>query len=180
MIFLNKFSKLSRLQISKPLLRILPVAQMHHNAPRLHPTPPFKFSFSTSSKLLHSEDPSLPPGTIPVHFVLKDGSVVTALGRDGEVALRLAQRYDVPMEGACEASLACTTCHCYVEQDRYYDMLPEATEDEEDLLDKAPFLDMTSRLGCQIVLTEEMGDITLRLPRATANFYVDGHVPQPH
>ena len=58
--------------------------------------------------------------------------------------------------------------------------LPEATEEEEDLLDKAPFLDMTSRLGCQIILTEELSGIKLRLPRATANFYVDGHVPTPH
>ena len=53
-------------------------------------------------------------------------------------------------------------------------------EEEEDLLDKAPFLDMTSRLGCQIIVTEELSGIKLRLPRATANFYVDGHVPQPH
>ena len=58
--------------------------------------------------------------------------------------------------------------------------LPEATEEEEDLLDKAPFLDMNSRLGCQIVISEDLSGITLRLPRATANFYVDGHVPQPH
>jgi len=84
------------------------------------------------------------------------------------------------MEGACEASLACVTCHCYVEDESFADVIPEATEEEEDLLDKAPFLDMSSRLGCQIVLTEEMGGLVLRLPRATANFYVDGHVPQPH
>merc|ERR1711892_1101565 len=99
-------------------------------------------------------------GTIKVIFINKDGSITEALAREGELALRLAQRYDVAMEGACEASLACTTCHCYVEQDKYFDMIPEATEDEEDLLDKAPFLDMSSRLGCQIVLSEEMGGIT--------------------
>ena len=45
---------------------------------------------------------------------------MSALGREGEPALRLAQRYEVPMEGACEASLACTTCHCYVEDDEMY------------------------------------------------------------
>jgi len=162
---------------------MLPIAQARHPHPATwpHPVPTIhSTSLSTSSLCLHSSDPSLPAGHIPVHFVLKDGTIVNALGREGEIALRLAQRYDVPMEGACEASLACTTCHCYVEQDKYFDMIPEATEDEEDLLDKAPFLDMSSRLGCQIVLSEEMGGITLRLPRATANFYVDGHVPQPH
>ena len=74
------------------------------------------------------------------------------------------------MEGACEASLACTTCHCYVEPDEMFDQvlftfkhnfahkelliqLPEATETEEDLLDQAPFLDINSRLGCQLIIT---------------------------
>ena len=135
---------------------------------------------STSLARRYSEDPSSPPGHIPVTFVLKDGAEVRALARPGEVALRLAQRYEVPMEGACEASLACVTCHCYVDQDDYFDQLPEATEEEEDLLDKAPFLAVNSRLGCQIVVTEELAGLQLRLPRATANFYVDGHVPQPH
>jgi len=105
---------------------------------------------------------------------------VAALAREGEIALRLAQRYDVPMEGACEASLACTTCHCYVEPDEMFDQLPEATETEEDLLDQAPFLDVNSRLGCQLIITPDEEGLILRLPRATANFYVDGHVPQPH
>ena len=105
---------------------------------------------------------------------------MSALGRDGECALRLAQRYEVAMEGACEASLACTTCHCYVEDDDKFDQLPPATEEEEDLLDKAPFLAINSRLGCQIILNQDISGIRLRLPRATANFYVDGHVPQPH
>ena len=136
--------------------------------------------FSSSLLRKHSEDPSSPPGHIPVKFILKDGKEIETLARDGEIALRLAQRYDIPMEGACEASLACTTCHCYVEDEHYFDMLPEATEDEEDLLDKAPFLSVNSRLGCQIIISEELAGIRMRLPRATANFYVDGHVPQPH
>jgi ferredoxin len=50
------------------------------------------------------------------------------------------------LSGACEASLACTTCHVYVLND-YADRLPEATEKEEDLLDLAPFLREDSRLG---------------------------------
>lgn len=83
------------------------------------------------------------------------------------------------MEGACEASLACTTCHVYV-HDNYADKIPEALEKEEDLLDMAPFLKENSRLGCQIILTKDLEGMELELPKATRNFYVDGHVPKPH
>lgn len=48
--------------------------------------------------------------------------------------------------GACEASLACTTCHVYVHE-KYLDTLPEPEEKEDDLLDMAPFLKENSRLG---------------------------------
>lgn len=83
------------------------------------------------------------------------------------------------MEGACEASLACTTCHCYVVGD-FASKLPEADEKEDDLLDLAPFLKENSRLGCQIVLDKSLDGIQLVLPAATRNFYVDGHKPKPH
>ena len=146
-------------------------------SPRL---PTFSSVSSVNPRRNHSDDSSQGPGYIPVKFILKNGSEVSTLAREGEIGLRLAQRYEVPMEGACEASLACTTCHCYVEEDEMFDKLPPATEEEEDLLDKAPFLEVNSRLGCQIIINQEISGIRLRLPRATANFYVDGHVPQPH
>jgi ferredoxin-2, mitochondrial len=87
--------------------------------------------------------------------------------------------HDSYYSGACEASLACTTCHVYV-KDAFLDKLPVADEKEEDLLDMAPFLKQNSRLGCQIVLTKELEGIELTLPKATRNFYVDGHKPKPH
>jgi ferredoxin len=58
-----------------------------------------------------------------VHVIVKSGARVTVLAKEGENALRLAQRFDVQMEGACEASLACTTCHCYVDSERHWDMV---------------------------------------------------------
>jgi ferredoxin-2, mitochondrial len=61
-----------------------------------------------------------------------------------------------------------------------YDSLPYPSEDEEDMLDLAYGLEPTSRLGCQVKLTEEMDGVEVRIPQATRNFYVDGHVPQPH
>lgn len=88
-------------------------------------------------------------------------------------------RYGVEIEGACEASLACSTCHVYVDE-QFLDKLPDAKEQEEDMLDMAPVLRPNSRLSCQIILTKELDNITLTLPQITRNFYVDGHVPEPH
>ena len=84
-----------------------------------------------------------------------------------------------PPQGACEASLACSTCHVIIGEE-HFDDLPEPSEDEEDMLDEAAGLTATSRLGCQIVLTHEMDGMEIRLPSHTRNFYVDGHVPEPH
>lgn len=100
-------------------------------------------------------------------------------GKVGDNVLYLAHRYQIPMEGACEASLACTTCHVYVKSN-FCDKLPEPDEKEDDLLDMAPFLRENSRLGCQIILKKELEGLELELPKATRNFYVDGHVPKPH
>ena len=128
-----------------------------------------------------NEELAARPDSIKVTFITKEGEEIHVKGREGERALYLAHRKNIDMEGACEASLACTTCHVYVEsEDEHWDQLPEATETEEDLLDMAPFLASNSRLGCQIVLDSAIDGIKLRLPRATKNFYVDGHKPQPH
>lgn len=81
-----------------------------------------------------------------ITYIDKDGNRIKVRGKVGDNVLYLAHRYNIEMEGACEASLACTTCHVYVNHD-YLDKLPEAEEQEEDLLDLAPFLKENSRLG---------------------------------
>jgi len=121
------------------------------------------------------------PDDITCNFITKDGKTISVKGREGERVMYLAHRKGIDMEGACEASLACTTCHVYVEsEDEHWDQLPEATDTEEDLLDMAPALASNSRLGCQIILTPSIDGIVVRLPRYTKNFYVDGHVPTAH
>lgn len=101
-------------------------------------------------------------------FIEKDGSARTVEAPVGLSVLEIAHRYNVDIEGACEGSLACSTCHVIVEPE-WYDVLPEASEDEEDMLDLAFGLTKTSRLGCQIVMTEELDGLTVRLPSATRN-----------
>jgi 2Fe-2S ferredoxin len=82
--------------------------------------------------------------------------------------LEIAHRNNIDLEGACEGSLACSTCHVIVDPE-WYDLLSQATEDEEDMLDLAFGLTHTSRLGCQIIMTEELDGLTVRLPSATRN-----------
>nr|CAD7432602.1 unnamed protein product [Timema monikensis] len=82
---------------------------------------------------------------VRITYIDKDGKRTEVKGKVGDNVLYLAHRYGVEMEGACEASLACTTCHVYVHGEQI-DKLPEAEEKEEDLLDLAPFLRENSRL----------------------------------
>jgi 2Fe-2S ferredoxin len=82
--------------------------------------------------------------------------------------MEIAHKYDVDLEGACEGSLACSTCHVIVEPD-WYDKLLPAREDEEDMLDLAWGLTKTSRLGCQIIMNDELDGLTVRLPGGSNN-----------
>jgi ferredoxin len=77
--------------------------------------------------------------------------------------LDVAQAAGMPLEGTCEGQMACSTCHVIVGRD-WFDKLPEASEDEEDMLDLAAGACRTSRLSCQIELTEELDGIEVRIP----------------
>lgn len=101
-------------------------------------------------------------------FIERDGTRKTVDAPVGLSVLEIAHRNDVDIEGACEGSLACSTCHVVIEPE-WYELLKDATEDEEDMLDLAFGLTKTSRLGCQIVITEELDGLTVRLPQATRN-----------
>ena len=72
----------------------------------------------------------------------------------------------IDVEHACEKSCACTTCHVIVRQG--YDSLPEASEDEEDLLDRAWGLTPVSRLSCQAIVAGEK--LVIEIPRYTINY----------
>jgi 2Fe-2S ferredoxin len=86
----------------------------------------------------------------------------------GTTVLEAAHNNNIDLEGACEGSLACSTCHVIVDS-KYYSQLEEASEDEEDMLDLAFGLTPTSRLGCQIIMTKELDGLTLVVPDETRN-----------
>ena len=105
-------------------------------------------------------------------FVFADGHEQTVEVQNGISVLEAAHKYSVPLEGACEGSLACSTCHVIVAPE-WFDKLKEATEDEEDMLDLAFGLTHTSRLGCQIIMSDALDGLKVTLPAATRNMMVD-------
>ena len=105
-------------------------------------------------------------------FINPDGTRVEVDAPVGLSVLEIAHRNNINLEGACEGSLACSTCHVIVDSE-WYDVLETATEDEEDMLDLAFGLTHTSRLGCQIKMTEELDGLEVSLPAATRNMMVD-------
>ncbi|MBL8658987.1 MAG: ferredoxin family 2Fe-2S iron-sulfur cluster binding protein [Rhodospirillales bacterium] len=106
-------------------------------------------------------------------FVSPDGKVRKEVEAPvGLSVLEIAHRNDIDLEGACEGSLACSTCHVVVEP-KWFDELDDPTEEEEDMLDLAFGLTHTSRLGCQIRMTEDLDGLVVTLPSATRNMMVD-------
>jgi 2Fe-2S ferredoxin len=104
-------------------------------------------------------------------FITPSGKPVEVEAPIGLSVLEIAHRNKVDLEGACEGSLACSTCHVIIEPE-WYDLLSAATEDEEDMLDLAFGLAPASRLGCQIIMREELDGLVVRLPAATRNMMV--------
>eukprot|EP00527_Entomoneis_sp_CCMP2396_P008336 CAMPEP_0198145748 /NCGR_PEP_ID=MMETSP1443-20131203/25146_1 /TAXON_ID=186043 /ORGANISM="Entomoneis sp., Strain CCMP2396" /LENGTH=196 /DNA_ID=CAMNT_0043809471 /DNA_START=84 /DNA_END=670 /DNA_ORIENTATION=+ len=102
--------------------------------------------------------------TVPITFINTDGSEITVQAPAGKHLLDVAHDNNIELEGACGGELACSTCHLiFLEQEDdngnntsvRYDMLPEKTEEEEDMLDLAFEIQPTSRLGCQITVKPE-------------------------
>jgi len=101
-------------------------------------------------------------------FIERDGTHKEVDAPLGLSVLEIAHRNNVDIEGACEGSLACSTCHVIVDR-LWFDRLDEPSEDEEDMLDLAFGLTLTSRLGCQLIMTEELDGLTVKLPDTVVN-----------
>lgn len=98
-----------------------------------------------------------------ITFIQRDGSRVDIDAPLGASLLRVAHDNDIDLEGACGGSLACATCHLIID-DAWYGKLPCKTTAEEDMLDLAFGLTETSRLGCQIKVTDDMDGMVVTLP----------------
>jgi len=101
-------------------------------------------------------------------FVERNGTPREVEAPLGLSVLEIAHKHGVDIEGACEGSLACSTCHVIVDP-TWFGKLESPTEDEEDMLDLAFGLEKTSRLGCQLVMTPALDGLVVRLPAGTRN-----------
>jgi ferredoxin len=105
---------------------------------------------------------------ITVTFISADGESQEVQAVDGQSLLDLAQAAGQPVEGTCEGQMACSTCHVIIDKD-WFDKLPRAIEDEEDMLDLASGARRTSRLSCQINLTPELDGLVVHVPAESRN-----------
>lgn len=100
---------------------------------------------------------------VTVNFLTAKGERIEVSARAGDRLLEVAQNADMPLEGTCEGQMACSTCHVIVAKD-WFERLPRASEDEEDMLDLAAGVTRTSRLACQIVLDDSLDGLEVRIP----------------
>ena len=116
---------------------------------------------------------------IKVEYIMPNGESKIVYAEPNENLLHLAHENDIELEGACEGSLACSTCHVILDQE-VFDKLEEPTDEENDMLDLAFGLTETSRLGCQVKTRKDLDGMKVHLPKATRNMAVDGYRPKPH
>ncbi|KAJ3396241.1 hypothetical protein HDU92_003699 [Lobulomyces angularis] len=151
----------------------------------------FKRTFHSSFVVNHIEKST---EGLKVNYILPDGNKVTVFAKKGQNLMDIAHANDIgdhnyniinlftffiylyisitDLEGACEGSLACSTCHVIVEEN-FYDKLEEPNDEENDMLDLAFGLTETSRLGCQVEMDEELDGIIVKIPAATRNVQQD-------
>ncbi len=106
---------------------------------------------------------------LPHEELCPEGALFEA--ESGTTILDAALAHGIEIEHACEKSCACTTCHVHVREG--FDSLPESSDEEDDMLDKAWGLDPDSRLSCQAVIQDE--DLVVEIPKYTINMVSENH-----
>ncbi|KAF5141388.1 adrenodoxin-like ferredoxin [Vairimorpha ceranae] len=116
----------------------------------------------------------------PVKILFKTfNKLIPALIKPGVTVLEAAHENKIDLEGACEGSCACSTCHVILDRN-LYQKLSEPSDKEFDLLDQAYGLTSTSRLGCQLKIDDRFNNTVIEIPKFTRNMSIDGHIPKHH
>ncbi|XP_005144925.4 adrenodoxin-like [Melopsittacus undulatus] len=137
------------------------VTEQHRTAPKQG----LERGFSSMQKLQDAHGDSSSSDQVTVHFINRDGERLTATAKEGQSLLEVVINQNLAIDGfgACEGTLACSTCHLIFEKDTFQKL--DAISDEElDMLDLAYGLTETSRLGCQVCVKKSMDGLTVRVP----------------
>ncbi|KAF7268231.1 adrenodoxin-like protein 2, mitochondrial Ferredoxin 2 [Rhynchophorus ferrugineus] len=129
-----------------------------------------KSAIHSTQRVLTVGQPVLNKKEVEVTFVKANGDRLKAKGKVGDSLLDVVINSNLDLDGfgACEGTLTCSTCHLICSQETYDSLPNKPSEEELDMLDLAYELTDTSRLGCQIILTEDMDGLTVKVP-ATIN-----------
>jgi len=106
---------------------------------------------------------------VTVTFVTQSGKRHTVQGKVGDTLLDLVVNHQIPLDGygACEGTLACSTCHVVLKKEDFAKLPDKPSDEEMDMLDLAYGLTDTSRLGCQIVLSPQLDGLEVIVPEGT-------------
>ena len=106
---------------------------------------------------------------MPTITFIEHGGIRRSFGvEDGDTILDVAHRHNINLEGACEGEMACSTCHVIIAEE-WFARLDAASEEEEDMLDLAADIKPTSRLGCQVLLTDSLNGLIVSIPSGHHN-----------
>ena len=132
---------------------------------RLPATMP-RFQKISEVQKFHTGKPMEKLEDISVTFIEQNGTKIEAKGKEGDNLLDIIVNNDIDIDGfgACEGTLACSTCHVIFSQEDFDRLSEEATDEELDMLDLAYGLTDTSRLGCQVCITKELSGLNVQLP----------------
>ena len=98
-----------------------------------------------------------------INFRLRNGKIKKINAEDGLTLMEVARDNDLGIEGTCGGSISCCTCHVIIDQE-WFSIVGSPNPDEEDMLDLADGLKPTSRLGCQIEVTDKLDGLRVLLP----------------
>ncbi|KAF6733340.1 Adrenodoxin, mitochondrial [Oryzias melastigma] len=124
----------------------------------------------TVHRSLTTVQPLRSENKVTVHFINRDGEKISVKASPGDSLLDVVINEDLDFDGfgACEGTLACSTCHLIFDEEVYKKLGP-VTDEEMDMLDLAYGLTDTSRLGCQICLTKSLDGVVARVPESVAD-----------
>ena len=96
-------------------------------------------------------------------FIQTNGNESSIEAENGLSVMEVARDNGIGIEGTCGGSISCCTCHVIIDP-KWFPIVGNPNPDEEDMLDLAVGLKPTSRLGCQIEITEKLNGLRIHVP----------------